>query len=628
MTSLSYRIFIKLLKLISEVERIRPFAPKHDIVLCYHDVGSRKWDFSITPKEFERQIIYLKTKFEVVPASEIVRNARKFSKPRAAITFDDGYEGVYKYAYPILQKHNLTAAVFVVGVNNISRQTGYGAKLMRKSHIGSLRDSGWEVGWHSKNHRNLESLGARALLHELKSLREEYKMIAYPYGKYDPYVIEYAKKAGFELGFTVDGDSVNENYDNLAIPRITVSRGITESNFIALVSPLGVFVNRIFTALWRHKNKISASRTLDSQIVISSYDDIANPVYAGGGAIAIHEMAKRISNNFKVKVISWNHSGKTEEIIEGVFYKRIGLKSFNPKFAQLVFQFSLPVIVLTQQFNLWIESFGPPLTTAFLPLILKKKVIGVVHMLSSEEMERKYRLPFGIVEKIGLRKYANIVATSEPLKSKILAISPDSHVEVIGNGVDRISAPMGKRRKQILFLGRLEIEQKGLDLLVEGFKKFASTESGEGYKLVVAGNGAPGEFNKLKSLVRAAGIRKSVIFLGRVEGKQKERLFSSSSCIVVSSRFETFGMVALEAMAHGLPVVAFDINGLLWTPKEAALKVPPFDTEALSKAIALASTEKNKSEKLSKTGLVYAKRFTWDRIAARYEDYLGRIIYG
>lgn len=358
-------------------------------------------------------------------------------------------------------------------------------------------------------------------------------------------------------------------------------------------------------------------------IIISTYDDIKNPYYGGGGAIAIHELARRLKNTYEIKVISWNHSGIRREIIDGVVYERIGFSKINPKIGMLFFQLSLPILAWTQKCDLWLESFGPPFTTSFLPLFARRQVIGIVHMLAAEDMVRKYgRLPFRLLEKVGMRLYNQIITTNKYTKEMILKLNPKAEVVVISNGVEKVTRIKTRKTKNILFLGRIEVDQKGLDLLLTAFRKFLD-QGNKDYKLVIAGNGSPSEMRKLIDLIRINNLKKNISLKGWVNGKEKNNLLDRASAIVIPSRFETYSIVALEAMAHGLPIVCFDIDGLKWVNRKAAMKVSLFDAEKLADAIEAVVSNINNTKEIREYGPAYASQFTWDKIAKRYQKYIG-----
>lgn len=355
-------------------------------------------------------------------------------------------------------------------------------------------------------------------------------------------------------------------------------------------------------------------------ILITTYDDIKNPVYGGGGARAVHVLAKHLSGKNNVEVISWNHSGRKKEVIDGVRYTRFGWNLLHPKLGMFVFQIVLPFKVLFKKTDLVIESFGPPFTTSFLPVFIgKEKVVGIVHMLSSEDMQRKYHLPvFGVLEKLGLRRYENLITTTSQMKTKVTKISPVSKIKVISNGVEKVGAIKTKKKDQILFLGRIEIDQKGLDILIHAFSKTKDSKM----TLVVAGNGMKDEFSKLNKLVNESPYRSRIVLRKAVKGKEKSRLLSESLLLVVPSRFETYSMVALEGMSYGLPVICFDIEGLRWVPSTASVKVKPFSTDDLAKHIDKVSKSKSELYKMSKAGSTYARNFTWEKVLREYTNYL------
>lgn len=365
-------------------------------------------------------------------------------------------------------------------------------------------------------------------------------------------------------------------------------------------------------------------QTNKSIIYFSTYDDIKNPHYGGGGAIAVHEVAKRLSKKYEIRVISWDYSGKKKEIIDNVSYERFGFSFLGPKIAMFVYQLALPFIILNKQYDLWMESFCPPFTTAFLPLFTKKPVIGIVHMLAAEDMERKYKLPFHLIQNLGLKTYKYIIVTSETLRKKIKNTTSSCLLTIISNGISSVYKPTITKQKYILFLGRIEIDQKGIDLLISTFKKFHDLNPD--YKLIIAGNGDQGEIKKAKELTVSTGLKNNVIFKGRVSGNGKETLLKNTACLVIPSRFETFSLVALEAMAYGAPVISFDIDGLKWIPTNVAVKVSPYDLNGLTKALIKVVSNKTFSQNMIKIGNVYAKNHTWDSIAKQYDKYIEKII--
>lgn len=354
-------------------------------------------------------------------------------------------------------------------------------------------------------------------------------------------------------------------------------------------------------------------------IIFSTYDDINNPNYGGGGSIAIHKIAKYLSQKYTVMVMAWDYVGKKTEIVDGVTYVRFGMPFLHPKLGMLLYQLFLPWYACTKRYDIWFESFCPPFTTAMLPLFTKKPVIGIVHMLASEDMERKYKLPFHLIEQFGIRNYKKIIVTSDAFRNRIKQIAKKSEITIISNGIDRVYETSTSDEKYVLFLGRIEVDQKGLDLLVTSFAQFNKKNS---YRLIIAGTGEETEIEKCKKLIEEAKITDHVSFVGKVVGKTKTDLIRKASCLVVPSRYETYSIVSLEALAHKIPLVCYAINGLSWIPDNFAYKVKPFSTNAFAQAIGKAVLDSHTNTVMLEKGCTYAKQFTWESIVKQYEAYI------
>lgn len=360
-------------------------------------------------------------------------------------------------------------------------------------------------------------------------------------------------------------------------------------------------------------------------IVVSSYDDLENPDYGGGGAIAVHEISRRLSKKFRMTVITGRYPHSVDKVVDGVTYLRTGSSLFGPKIAQLLFQLQLPKYLKTLPYDVWIESFTPPFSTTLLQRYTQKPVVGLVHMLSGEDMKRKYHLPFDLVEKAGLKTYRRLVAVSDPLKEKLVRLSPSAEVVTITNGVTRVcrATPDLKDKTHLLFLGRIEINQKGLDLLLSAYKSLSAEYP---YPLVIAGSGAKKELHDLKALIKKQGLTGRVRLVGKVNGLQKAELIRHAVCIINSSRFETFSLVALEALACGVPLVCFNITGLNWIPGGCAFRTPVFDLGRLAANILRASRDTSTRKKYIARGLKFSSRFSWDKSARNYASYLTRLL--
>ena len=95
------------------------FSPKYTVpILMYHNIGYEEGSFFVKPENFTRQMEYIKKNgYEVITLDELVRSIKSkksFKRNKVVITFDDGYQGNFEYAYPILKKFGFPATIFLV----------------------------------------------------------------------------------------------------------------------------------------------------------------------------------------------------------------------------------------------------------------------------------------------------------------------------------------------------------------------------------------------------------------------------------------------------------------------------------------------------------------------------------
>jgi glycosyltransferase involved in cell wall biosynthesis len=355
-----------------------------------------------------------------------------------------------------------------------------------------------------------------------------------------------------------------------------------------------------------------------NKIIISGYDDLNNPYYAGGGANAVHQVAKRLARDFKVVVLSGNYPGAKDVLTDGVNYKRIGISWGGPYLGQLVYHAALVKSAVKMDFDIWIESFTPPFSTSFLPLFTGKPVIGLVHMLSGDDMQRKYKLPFRYVERVGLKLYRNFIVLTNEVKKEIRKYNPESCVSVIPNST-QLPQVASRRKKHILFIGRLEVDQKGLDLLINSFSLLKRKTGTEKLKLIIAGSGNENDINKLKSMIKNSGNAAFIELCGLVTGSKKKRLFEEAYLLALPSRFDTYPTVALEAFSYNLPVVCFDIKGTAWMPKGASFRVGSFDEAAFCRMMEKLVKDARLRAKAGKLGRKFIENYTWDEATDKYK---------
>ena len=197
-----------------------------------------------------------------------------------------------------------------------------------------------------------------------------------------------------------------------------------------------------------------------------------------------------------------------------------------------------------------------------------------------------------------------------------------------------IGAPPDK--SMLLFVGRIE-PLKGLETLLEAVALLVARESRrrECYCLAVIG-GDPdadpetmsAEMARMKELRSVKGISDMVTFLGKKDQDTLQYYYSAADIAIVPSQYESFGLVALEAMACGTPVVASETGGLAFLVKngETGYHVPTSDPAALAEKLELLLDNHELRLAMGRMAAEYARCYDWtliaDEIVNLYESVL------
>jgi glycosyltransferase involved in cell wall biosynthesis len=242
------------------------------------------------------------------------------------------------------------------------------------------------------------------------------------------------------------------------------------------------------------------------------------------------------------------------------------------------------------------------------------KVIGLAHMLPGQDMRRKYHLPFDKLEARFLSRYQNLVATTEEYAAKLRSFNPHARVNTIPNGIEAVKETR-ETPKHLLFLGRIEVDQKGLDLLIAAYRQTNPRLTAD-FPLLIAGSGTKPEQAKLLALI---GNGPNIHWLGRVQGDKKHRLLRQARAVIISSRFETYSLVAQEALALGIPLITFDLRGLKWIPRNARLIASEKSAGSLSQALEkLLVADRTRLKRQITRGLEVVQGQTWSRVTSQY----------
>ena len=359
------------------------------------------------------------------------------------------------------------------------------------------------------------------------------------------------------------------------------------------------------------------------QICILDFDDIANPLLGAGQAKSTYEVGSRlVRKGHKVTVLCSRYPGYRDRIENGISYVHIGI---GTKYLKLNNFFYFPASLLAvRKINkgIILECFTAPISTLMSPLFSKVPVIAKPTSFEAERFAKKYHLPFQLFEKLGIRLYRYFMPYSSESAEKFRKYNKNAYFWEIAEGVDDECFKIEKKEpKHVLCLGRIDISQKGLDLLLDAYEQAYEKI---GLDLVIAGSGP--DLRKMSRLIKKKGLAERVKLAGPAYGKKKSRLLGESLLVVIPSRHEGFCIFGLEALASGLPLIIFDVPGLSWIPETSALRAKPFETQDFAKKMIYAVQNREQMEKMGSAGREFARDFSWDNIALSYEDFFYKIL--
>ena len=167
----------------------------------------------------------------------------------------------------------------------------------------------------------------------------------------------------------------------------------------------------------------------------------------------------------------------------------------------------------------------------------------------------------------------------------------------------------------VLFVGRLEA-LKGVDVLINAMSLLAR-QACKARLLIAGGNLDGDEAQRLRASVQNLHLTETVRFLGAVDQHDLPYYYSAADVCAMPSFYESFGMVAIEAMACGAPVVASRAGGLQFTVRdgETGYLVPPGEAAPLAEAIANLLCDSDLRSRMGQAAAEIAKAYSWDEVS-------------
>jgi len=252
---------------------------------------------------------------------------------------------------------------------------------------------------------------------------------------------------------------------------------------------------------------------------------------------------------------------------------------------------------------------------------------------SEAEREGEYRING---EKQVLRRANRIVVATlaELTQLRFLYKANSNKLVVIPPGVDvshfypipadeaKLYVGLKPDDRMVLFVGRIE-PLKGVDTLIEAMSCLQWKEERPVHLAIIGGDPAvspeemSAEMARLQKLCDDLAVGQTVVFLGKRDQDKLPYYYSAAELVVMPSHYESFGMVALEAMACGTPVIASEVGGLAYLVRdgETGFTIPDQEPEALCEKISWLLNDRHLHETMSQRAVEYAQDYAWEKIA-------------
>ncbi|MBH42314.1 MAG: glycosyl transferase family 1 [Chloroflexi bacterium] len=210
-----------------------------------------------------------------------------------------------------------------------------------------------------------------------------------------------------------------------------------------------------------------------------------------------------------------------------------------------------------------------------------------------------------------MARYHNV----DPLKVEVIPCGVDTD---LFNPIDRNVAKekLGITASRVaLYVGRIE-PLKGLEILIRAVTQI---HSDEGLSLIIVGGDpdADEEIIRLKQIILALRMESSISFIGAVDQQELPLYYNASDVLVIPSYYESFGLVALEAMACGIPVIASRVGGLPTTVKDSktGYLVPWRCPDPFADKLQIILNNQSIHDAMSRSAIELSLQMKWSKVA-------------
>lgn len=230
-----------------------------------------------------------------------------------------------------------------------------------------------------------------------------------------------------------------------------------------------------------------------------------------------------------------------------------------------------------------------------------------------------YRLLQRPIYRLGLRRLKTVIVPSRYMINATADEFRDIETKLVYNGVELPKPAPTTPKQTLLFVGRLE-QMKGVDYLINAFAK-ALPNIPAGLNLRIVGHGS--QRTKLEQLATSLGLAGRIEFTGWIKTDRIRAEYAATTALIVPSLCpEAFGLVAVEAMATGRPVIGTSVGALpeIIQDGQTGLIIPPADADALASAIIRLATDPELVAKMGEQAATATKRFDVQNFISHLES--------
>ncbi|MDA8441011.1 MAG: DUF1957 domain-containing protein, partial [Peptococcaceae bacterium] len=365
------------------------------------------------------------------------------------------------------------------------------------------------------------------------------------------------------------------------------------------------------------------------------------PLTVGGLSRHVYDLVRQLSTQgWQVHVVTTAAGASVYETVAGVHVHRVEvLQPDGSEFQHWALQLNLALLATCQRliasgikFDLvhahdWLVCY----TAKTLKKVYGLPLVATVHATEHGRNQGIHTALQGYIHHLEwLLTYEaeQVIVCSTYMQQEVTALFqlPGAKLSTIPNGVDGTQLPVRRKRSQtkepyalpseriVLFIGRL-VREKGVQILLQAAPQILSRYPAVKFLLVGTG---PME-DELVARSTQLGLAEKVLFTGFIPDEARNRVLQLAEIAVFPSLYEPFGIVAIEAMAAGTPVVVSDVGGLadIVTHGHNGLQIYPGDVNSLVTQVSALLEKPALAKKLAKTAQNEIAKYSWQQIALR-----------